>query len=333
MPLTLAVIKGAPGNSITLSTVRCVLGRDPTCDLVLDDAAAEGRHATVRSWEEEWVIIAESTNRTSVSGVPLRKGVPRVVRPGDLILIGQTELELREDATSTLNEPKATRELALQAVRAALRGHGHPEVPTVRIAEGANIRATLALVEDGKVYAIGRAKTCDLCLSDVAASRTHVQVRRVGGRVFLRDTSLSKGALLGSTPLLQEAEVEWTPERMAVLGETVLALDVALESVIEQFLEKQPLAIVEPPAATPESDLPFDPPTARTAPTEKTGAPNRPELSGARSPSPMVGIIHATNPKKRPTGSKREAVFQAGIVAISLALCVSIAWLLFFSGR
>ena len=333
MPLTLAVIKGALGNGITLTSERCVLGRDPACDLVLDDAAAEGRHATVRSWEGEWVIIGESTNRTSVSGVPLRKGIPRVVRPGDLILIGQTELELREDATSTLNEPMATRELALPAVRAALRGHGHPEVPTVRIAEGANIRATLALLEDGKVYAIGRAKTCDLCLSDAAASRTHVQVRRDGGRVFLRDTSLSKGAFLGSTPLPQEAEVEWTPDRMAVLGETVLALDLALESVIGQFLEKQPLAVVEAPSTTPEGAVISFPTAPETPATEEAGALHLPELSGGRSRSPIVEIIHATNRKPRPTALEREAIFRFGILAICLVGCASLAWLLFFSGR
>ncbi len=328
MPLTLNIIRGPAKNSITLVGERCVLGRDPTCDLVLEDAAAGARHATLRLWEGEWLIIGESSNGTSVGGVPLRKGVPRVIRPGDQILIGQTELELREDATSqTLNEPKATRELALYALRDALRGHGHPEVPTVRIAEGANIRATLALVEDRKVYAIGRAKTCDLCLSDAAASRTHLHVWRRGGRVFLRDTGSSKGVLLGSTPLLQDAEFEWTPDVMAALGETVITIDLALESVLEQFLEKQLVAPIEGTSPAVDSEAPVASRSAGATVVEEARPPNTLESLGSRSPSPIVEIIHATKQTRRPRGMKREAIFRVGILAIAFAVCTAIAWL------
>lgn len=326
MPLTLTFISGTFGKSVALVSERCVIGRDPTCDLVLADPAVEGRHAILRAWEGEWVILGES--RTSVGCVPLRKGVPRIVRPGDRILIGQAVLELREVATPTLDEPKATRELALQAVRAALRGHGHPEVPTVRIAEGANIRTTLALVEDGKTYSIGRGKTSDLCLSDAAASRTHLHVVRRGDHVFLRHPGSSSGVLVGSNPLPQGVEVAWTPALMVVLGGTVLTLDLALESAIEHFLEKQPLAALEILSATPESDV-----GPQIAAAIGPCAPNPVELS-VRSPSPIAEVIHgATSRRIRPRSMQRETIFLIGILAISFAVCGSIAWLLYSSGR
>jgi hypothetical protein len=94
-----------------------LLGRDPTCGIVVDDTGASRRHAIVAvSAEGVAVLDLESRNGTTVNGEPIRRAI---LRPGDRIGIGRTTLTLEStrvvDAVSGIGS-------GLGAARAAAPG-------------------------------------------------------------------------------------------------------------------------------------------------------------------------------------------------------------------
>ena len=69
-----------------------VIGRQPGCELRVDDGFVSRRHAiVVRDHTGVTIQDAGSANGTSVNGEPLR-GDPRALRSGDAVRVGRIEL-------------------------------------------------------------------------------------------------------------------------------------------------------------------------------------------------------------------------------------------------
>jgi hypothetical protein len=80
------------GNAWELDSVAVTVGRDPANTVALpDDEYASTRHAQVEPRRDGvWVTDVGSTNGTYVNGE--RVSEPTRLRPGDVILVGETEL-------------------------------------------------------------------------------------------------------------------------------------------------------------------------------------------------------------------------------------------------
>lgn len=91
----LLVTDGAlQGTSLPLGSSGVLIGRAPSCTLVLDDDYASNRHARIYPHEGGWwVEDLGSTNGTFVDGE--RIVAPRSLEPGTPVRIGQTVLELQ----------------------------------------------------------------------------------------------------------------------------------------------------------------------------------------------------------------------------------------------
>ncbi len=69
---------------------RFVLGREPACDLVVDDATVSRRHATLHLAEEGWAISdLDSMNGTWINGWRVRD--EGRLAPGDAVQLGATD--------------------------------------------------------------------------------------------------------------------------------------------------------------------------------------------------------------------------------------------------
>jgi hypothetical protein len=74
-----------------------IIGRDPSCRLVLPDPQVSGRHAQLEWVGTTWVIRdLNSTNGTYVNGVRVASGASQALRSGDQIVVGQTVLVFQE---------------------------------------------------------------------------------------------------------------------------------------------------------------------------------------------------------------------------------------------
>ncbi|MHB1063252.1 MAG: FHA domain-containing protein FhaB/FipA [Georgenia sp.] len=94
-PTRLVVTQGPlAGTTIPLGPSSILVGRSPSCTLVLDDDYSSNRHARFFPQEDGWWIEdLGSTNGTVVAGERITDPVP--VAAGTPVRIGQTLIELR----------------------------------------------------------------------------------------------------------------------------------------------------------------------------------------------------------------------------------------------
>ncbi|PWD51152.1 hypothetical protein C8046_11345 [Serinibacter arcticus] len=94
-PVTLVVLAGPlSGTTLNLHSSAVLIGRAPSCTLVLDDDYASGRHARIFPHDGRWFVEdLGSTNGSSLDGH--RVGEPEPMDPGRQLKIGQTVIELR----------------------------------------------------------------------------------------------------------------------------------------------------------------------------------------------------------------------------------------------
>lgn len=99
-------------HEVVLQGTMAVLGRDPTCDLVLSDVKCSRRHAVIEAGPDGLTIRdSGSANGVFVNG---RKVERARIQPGDLIRLGEVILEvLPEEVTGTVvMAPEEVGELA-----------------------------------------------------------------------------------------------------------------------------------------------------------------------------------------------------------------------------
>lgn len=77
-----------PGKIYPLSQGQITVGRDASCDIVINDAEISRHHAKLTQQADSYVLEdMGSTNGTFVDGQRLMG--PHVLRPGDLVLLGE----------------------------------------------------------------------------------------------------------------------------------------------------------------------------------------------------------------------------------------------------
>ncbi len=319
MSLTV-IVRTSPEREIRLTfdgTQRVVIGRGPSSDVRLPDPSVSHRHATIRAQGADFLLVDEgSANGTFVGGARVAPHTSRIVRSGDHVRIGRIGLEiLIEQAPATREVSLATRDLALALVARSMR----PEdaAARLRVVEGADQGAVLPLIEDERVYVIGRGTHCELPLADADASREHAHVVRRGGQVYARDLAAKNGTWVGPARAPAHVEVLWRPSFVMQIGRTVVALE---EPVVQALAEIEAAA-----------DEPFSPAGQGTAGV----ASDAPPSLLVPGPAQAAGIAAAPAASKKPRHAQRGAGWStadfavmaaaAAVLALSLA---GLMWLL-----
>ncbi|MFN0089177.1 MAG: FHA domain-containing protein, partial [Acidimicrobiales bacterium] len=107
----LIALDGAPGSAPTpIGAAPLIVGRDPTCGLVLDDGSASRRHASFTLLAPGQVEVRDlgSTNGVQVNGA--RITAPVVLRGGEEVRIGDARFAVDvapAGAAATVIEPSA----------------------------------------------------------------------------------------------------------------------------------------------------------------------------------------------------------------------------------
>ena len=311
MALTVVVRSGDHPTplKISLDAPRIVIGRGDGCEIRLPDPSVSHRHASIRQRGSDYVVVDEgSSNGTFVGPVRLSPQAPRVIRSGELLRIGRIWLELTiETVPPTDDAQLATREIALALVSSALAAQGEAAAVKLLVQDGPDAGQELALAELGRAYVIGRGQGLDLTLSDVDASRRHVEVGRRGQHLWVKDLGSKNGALLDDIKLKPNKETVWPRGKLVTLGATVLAFD---DPVAE--------ALVELEASSDEKMRDADnvePPTGRPA------AEVSPTTRGSSSDAPIARVPRAASAPTRADRGFR----TADVVIALLALAVLVA--------
>ena len=92
----------------------------------------------------------------------------------------------------------------------------------VTVVEGPNVGLESAAHED--VLTVGTAEGNDLRVDDPTASRFHLELRRRGARIVVRDVGSTNGTSIGAA-LLHDSEATVSPGTVVRLGDTALRID------------------------------------------------------------------------------------------------------------
>jgi pSer/pThr/pTyr-binding forkhead associated (FHA) protein len=94
---------------IVVETDPLSIGRGPTADVSLDDPEVSRHHCALLLWEDDWVLKdGGSANGTWVNQKRISIAI---LRNGDIIRIGKTELEFRTEERQRGKSPSATLQL------------------------------------------------------------------------------------------------------------------------------------------------------------------------------------------------------------------------------
>jgi pSer/pThr/pTyr-binding forkhead associated (FHA) protein len=146
------------------------IGRDPTCDLHLDNRALSRRHAQIeKRGAAIWVRDLESQNGTFVNGE--RIGEPQALNGGDRIAVGRYEVRIDGVEEAKKDTP----------------------VLTLSGPEG---RHRFAMVGDEII--IGRAPSCDIAIGHKSISRRHLRIAAEGDHFVAEDLGSQNGSRINN---------------------------------------------------------------------------------------------------------------------------------------
>lgn len=330
MPITV-IVPSADGTETRLTfdgMQRIVIGRGASCDVRLPDASVSHRHACLRPKGADFLLTDEgSTNGTFVGQVRIASRTTRIVRSGDAVRVGRIWLGLRiEQRPATRDVAATTRDLALALVAEALAAAGNDLTVRLRVVEGADLGATLALKNEGHAYVVGRAAQCDLPLSDGDASREHVSIVRRGGVVFVCDLATKNGTWLGDARAPPHHDVAWRPTHMMQIGSAVLALEEPVRDALAR--------IENAPDESLSAGDPVAPPPRSISSPEGTGASDQHNASGGHSDSPSAAPMervtsHANSwRQERARFSIADVAVMATAIGVLAASIAGLLWLL-----
>jgi CRP-like cAMP-binding protein/pSer/pThr/pTyr-binding forkhead associated (FHA) protein len=169
-------VEGTAGRSFR-GPVPVMVGRDPACDLTIDDEAASRRHLLIRREGRDYVAEDQkSTNGTFLSGPDAR--IERaILRSGDVLIVGKTRLRIEVEADIG--------DVAEDLIRFTIV---EPEAARTTV-ESRRERIT-----------IGRDPGCDVVIADPTVSRRHAIVVRTPSGFVISDQKSTNAIFLGNPP-------------------------------------------------------------------------------------------------------------------------------------
>lgn len=297
---------------------RTSIGRAATSDIALTDPSVSDSHAEIVFDGQHFLLIDRgSRNGTEVGGVTLRANVPRALTEGAAVRFGRVHAEVAIEPNPISHVSARTAEIALEMVA---RGLAHTrDVPLLAVVEGAEQGSEIALERDELPYRVGRQDNCDLIVSDTSVSTEHVEVRRRGSEVSVRDMGSRHGSELGTTRLEAGHWTLWTPGLHLSIGQVVLAVrGVQATPSVSMRVGDQSPANQAPEAAEPSADEGPEAPPAESA---------RPLVPAAGGPVVALPEV-AAKPAKVAKRISPELAVYVGIGLILLGCIAAFVWLM-----
>jgi pSer/pThr/pTyr-binding forkhead associated (FHA) protein len=275
----LDVSDGGEPSRLVFAREPVVFGRARTCDACLPDARVSTAHLELRREGRDWFgVDLASTNGTTLNDRRLPPGLPRLLRTGDLLVVGPFRLRVELDVPVDGGTATATALVGGDLVRRILgRMLAEPAVPRLVVVAGLEVGRGFTFEAPGSTALIGRAEHCEVRLSDSLASREHARVRRdIAGLVLedlgsLNETRVNQAPVTGERRLFDRDEIRIGATRIVVSDPTLALLD-ALEPLPDEAWQVHGSALVRAAQAERQEE-----PRARAAEAsagaERPGAP------------------------------------------------------------
>lgn len=163
-----------------------VLGRDPTCDVVVPTGEVSRKHAVITVGADGYAITDMSANGLSVNGDRVASS-SRLVR-GDVIKVGGEEFRFHADAAPE------------RPVLATL------DVKSTGVLQGRSFEIRSPLTH------LGRGTHNDVVLADESVSDSHAKLQSRDDGWYVVDMGSTNGTYVGGRRILGEARLEGAPD-------------------------------------------------------------------------------------------------------------------------
>jgi pSer/pThr/pTyr-binding forkhead associated (FHA) protein len=274
------------------------IGRRAGLEIQLPFATVSGLHARIYRQGTEWgVLDMGSSNGTFIGPTRLPPGVPRTLKPGDVVNIADVSLTFEGEvgvaaAPATGPRPESTATLARRLVNDLFQQQGGAEVARLVVGSGPSAGQALALAMPDRTYRVGRSPDCDLVLPDDDVSREHAAFERRWQGVFVRDLGSKNGIQLDGQSIRGERKLRHGD--VVVVGTTQLRVEDPEEKYLRDIDEKERAMRAPAPGAVSGGG-------GSTVPAE-AAAPAREGLHNpAASPRPAPIPEARSTPASRPT--------------------------------
>ena len=199
-------------NSIDLGSAPAKIGRDPAeTAMTLDDKSVSWIHAEL-SWHDDHHYLRDlgSRNGTFVNGELI--AIPRALRNGDVIHVGNTDLHYEAGAIGTIPfTPVVPEDSELESGPLGFVGTGGPEL------------GIWFAVRD--TTTIGRDEGCEIRVDDLTVSRRHATLHGAEGDLSVRDLGSTNGTWVNDERVPPHEARPMTPGDLLRVGRLELRLD------------------------------------------------------------------------------------------------------------
>ncbi|MEZ4411411.1 MAG: FHA domain-containing protein [Gemmatimonadales bacterium] len=205
-----------------------VIGRDASCDVVIESTDVSRHHAVIANGPAGYVLEDTSANGVVVNGV--RAGERRTLTRGDIVKIGPAEFRFYADAVEKGDAPPPGAVHRLYDT-----AHGIPSmVPSFPSRPTAPPPLATVLVRSGSlrgqrlpirtpVINIGRADYNDLVFSDESVSASHAKLQRREALWVLTDLDSTNGTFVDGDQI--RGEVPLMPGSTVRFGDVAVMFD------------------------------------------------------------------------------------------------------------
>jgi ABC-type multidrug transport system ATPase subunit/pSer/pThr/pTyr-binding forkhead associated (FHA) protein len=199
-----------------------------------EDRKVSRRHARFLLGTDGALLIEDlsSANGTEVNGVALEPGAPRELRPGDVIVAGNSVLEVAERIDAVT--PRAAAPVA--PTPGPEPASAEPATPVEQVGSPSSVRPPSAPVETGTItgevlhaggrvvvgaggVTIGADPACEVVVEARTVAGRHAAIRERDGRHYLADLGAGSGTLLNGELLQGESRWLTSGDSIEVGGE------------------------------------------------------------------------------------------------------------------
>ena len=202
------------GREYAVPMAGLVIGRDPTCDVVVASTDVSRKHAVISAGAEGYMITDTSTNGLLVNGA--RITAPVRLGRGDVVVIGNEEFRFSANvpAPTPASVPAAVPAAppaAASAASASGAGGGRPVLATIEVTSSGVLNGRRFEVNSPLTH-IGRGAHNDIVLSDESISDSHAKLQKRETGWYVVDMDSTNGTYVGGKRIKGEEKLTGAPD-------------------------------------------------------------------------------------------------------------------------
>ena len=205
------LVSQVDGREYAVSPAGLVIGRDPSCDIVVASNQVSRRHAVISLASDGYIITDTSTNGLQVNGEPVSGSRP--LARGDLVKIGEEEFRFYAQPVAVPATPPAHQPAPAPATAAPepSQGSAPPTLASLEVANEGVLKGRRFEIRTPLAH-IGRGPHNDVVINDLSVSETHAKLQRREGGWFIVDMGSTNGTYVGGRRINSEHTLTGAPD-------------------------------------------------------------------------------------------------------------------------